>query len=324
MKLQTVLGAAGFVGGVGGLALFNERLKERDDPPRLGGEEQRYRWRGGKLAYQVAGKSDAPPLLLVHGLYTGASSYEFRKNFFELAEDFRVYALDLLGCGLSDKPRRRYTPEDIGAQVEDFLREEISRLAHLTASSLSAALVMPVAVRNPRLFKRLVFICPTGLGGSLDRSSGRLGDLVYALFSTPILGDSLYHAIISRRGIRYYLASIAYHDPKFVTNALVEDYYGASHGPGAKYVSTAFVSGKLNLGVARYFPRIPHKVLIAWGQEARATPVSEINNFITKNPRAEPRIFRDAALLPHDERAVTFNEEIKKFFFDETRRKTGP
>ena len=57
---------------------------------------------------------------------------------------------------------------------------------------------------------------------------------------------------------------------------------------------------------------------------ARAMPVSEINNFITKNPRAEPRIFRDAALLPHDERAVTFNEEIKKFFFDETRRKTGP
>jgi pimeloyl-ACP methyl ester carboxylesterase len=321
MRLRTALGIASFVGG---LAVLNERLKERDDSPRLGAEERRYQWRGGNLAYQVAGKPDAPPLLLVHGIYAGASSYEFRKNFFELAEDFRVYALDLLGCGSSDKPRWRYAPEDIGAQVEDFLREEISRPAHLVASSLSAALVMPVAVRSPRLFKRLVFICPTGLGGSLDRPSGRLGDLIYALLRLPILGDSLYHAIVSRRGIRYYLENMAYHDPEFVTDTLIEDYYGATHGPGAKYLPIAFISGKLNLGVSGYFPRIPHKVLVAWGQEAKATPVKEIKNFITKNPRSEPRIFRDAALLPHDERAATFNEEVKKFLFVGTRRKARP
>ena len=303
---------------------MNERLKERGDPPRLGGEERRYRWRvGEKLAYQVAGEPGAPPLLLVHGIYAGASSYEFRKNFLALAEDFRVYALDLLGCGLSDKPRRRYGPEDIGAQVEDFLREEISHPAHLVASSLSAALVMPVAVKSPRLFKRLVFICPTGLG-SLDQPSGLLGDLIHALFRAPVLGDSLYHAIVSRRGIRYYLERVAYHDPKFVTAALVEDYYGASHEPGAKYLPAAFVSGKLNLGVADYLPRIPHKILVAWGQEAKTTPVAELSNFIRKNPRTEPRIFRDAALLPHDERAGTFNEEVKRFLLSGTRRKAEP
>ena len=218
MRLRTALGIASFVGG---LAVLNKRLKERDDPPRLGGEERRYQWWGGNLAYQVAGQPDAPPLLLVHGLYAGASSCEFRKNFFELAEDFRVYALDLLGCGWSDKPRRRYAPEDIGAQVEDFSREELARPAHLVASSLSAALVMPIAVRSPRLFKRLVFICPTGLGGSLDRPSGRLGDLIYALLRLPILGDSLYHAIGSRRGIRYHLENMVYHDPKFVTDTLI-------------------------------------------------------------------------------------------------------
>jgi pimeloyl-ACP methyl ester carboxylesterase len=314
--LRTVLGTAGFIGG---LAVLNERLKERGDPPRLGGEERCYRWRGGELAYQVAGSPEAPPLLLVHGIYAGASSYEFRKNFAELSKSFRVHTLDLLGCGLSDKPRRRYGPEDIGAQVEDFVREEVSGRVHLIASSLSAALVMPVAVRSPRLFKRLVFICPTGLG-SLNRPSGLLGDLIYGLSRAPVLGDTLYHAISSRQGIRYYLENMVYYDPKFVTDSLVEDYYGASHGPRSKYLPTAFISGKLNLGVAGYFPRIPHKVLIAWGQEARTTPVAQINNFLRINPRSEPRIFRDAGLLPHDERADTFNEEVRAFLLGEPSR----
>ena len=305
----------GAVGVLAGLALSNRRLEKVGEPTRLaGGEERRYPWRGGEqLAYRVAGGPGARPLLLVHGIYAGASSYEFRRNFLELAEDFRVYALDLLGCGLSDRPRRRYEPEDIAAQVEDFAREEIGSPAHLISSSLSAALLVPVAVRSPRLFKRLILICPTGLGGSLDRPSGRLGDTIHGLFRTPVLGDSLYHAIVSRRGIRYYLGNMAYQDPKSVTNELVEDYYRTSHQPGAKHFPAAFVSGKLNLGLADHWPKVPHKTLIAWGQEARTTPVSQAQRFIRTNPRSELKIFRDAALLPHDERATTFNEEAKKF-----------
>ena len=322
MRLRTVV-----VGAVGtflaGLTVFNRALTKVGEPARLvGGEEQRYSWRGGKqLAYRVAGEPGARPLLLVHGVYAGASSYEFRKNFLELAEDFRVYALDLLGCGLSDRPHRSYEPEDITAQIEDFAREEIGAPTYLISSSLSAALLVPAAVRSPRLFRRLILICPTGLGGSLDRPSGRLGAAIHGLFRTPVLGDSLYHTIVSRRGIRYYLANMAYHNPKFVTDELVEDYYRTSHQPGAKHFPAAFVSGKLNLGLADRWPKVPHKTLIAWGQQARTTPVSQARGFIRTNPRAELKIFRDAALLPHDERAATFNEEARKFLLGETRRK---
>ncbi len=322
MRLRTL--GLGVAGSVGGLAALNRRLKKVGEPARLaGGEERRYYWRGWKLAYRVAGEPQAPPVLLVHGVYAGASSYEFRKNFLELAEDFRVYALDLLGCGLSERPRRRYGPEDVAAQVEDFAREEIGVQTHLISSSLSAALVVPAAVRSPRLFKKLVLICPTGLGGSLDQPSGRLGEAIYNLFRAPVLGDSLYHAIVSRRGIRYYLGSIAYHDPMFITEGLVEDYYRTSHQPGAKYFPAAFVSGKLNLGLEDLWSRVPHKTLIAWGQEACTTPVSQAQQFTRRNPRAVLKVFRDAALLPHDERAGTFNEEAKKFLLGNAGGKTA-
>ena len=310
MKLRVALLAIGGIGG--GLALYNRRLERGGGrlPNRLGGEVRYFRWRDGDLAYSVAGEGE--PLLLVHGVYAGASSLEFRKNFRELSRSFRVYALDLLGCGMSERPVRRYEPEDVALQVEDFVREEIGDTVHLVASSLAAALVIPAVVRSPRLFSKLALICPTGYG-TLDRPSGRLGDMIYGLFLTPVLGNALYHAIVSRWGIRYYLRRMAYHDADLVTEELVEDYYKMSHQPGARYFPAAFASGKLNLGVAGLWPRVPHGGLICWGLEARAAPVGEAQRFLENNPRSEPRIFKDAALLPHDERAGTFNEELKTF-----------
>ncbi len=305
-------------GAAGALVLVNRRLRRSGGLPEndLGGEARRYGWKGGDLAYSVAGEGE--PLLLVHGVYAGASSFEFRKNFEELSRSFRVYALDLLGCGGSDRPRRRYEPEDVTAQIEDFVREEIGAPAHLIASSLSATLAMPAAVRNPHLFKRLVLICPTGYG-TLDRASGLLGGGIQALFLAPIIGDTLYHAIVSKRGIRYYLQRIAYHDPSFVTDELIESYHRAAHAPGAKYFPAAFVSGKLNLGAAEFWPRVPQRAMICWGKEATITPVYQAGVFVQRNPRSEPRVFRDTALLPHDERARDFNREARNFLQSSSR-----
>jgi pimeloyl-ACP methyl ester carboxylesterase len=310
MKLRTALLTVGGMGA--GLALYNRRLERSGGRPpnRLGGEVRSYRWRGGDLAYAVAGEGE--PLLLLHGVYAGASSYEFRKNFEELSQDFRVYALDLLGCGMSERPSRRYGPEDVASQVEDFVREEIGEGVHLVASSLSAALLVPAAVRSPRLFRKLVLICPTGYG-TLDRPSGRLGDVIYSFFLAPVVGNTLYHAVVSRWGIRYYLESMAYHESDLVTEGLVADYYRTSHQRGARYFPAAFISGKLNLGVADLWPRVPQRTLICWGLEARTAPVREAQRFVQHNPRSEQRIFKDAGLLPHDERAPTFNEEVKAF-----------
>lgn len=309
MKLKSILAAGGVLAG---LAALNKRLERSGGEPvnALGGETRYYGWNGYDLAYSVAGEGE--PLLMVHGVYAGASSFEFRKNFDELSQNFRVYALDLLGCGLSERPRRRYEPEELTSQIEDFARQKIGAPAHLVASSLTAALSMPAAIRSPKLFEKLVFICPTGYS-TLGERSGRLGDFIYGLFRTPVLGDSLYHAIVSRRGIGFYLGRMSYHDPKFVTEELVDSYYRTSHQPGAKYFPAAFASGKLNQGVADFWPRIPHKTLVCWGKEATTSPAYEIEDFVQRNPRSEPRIFKDASLLPHDERAETFNEQVRGF-----------
>jgi pimeloyl-ACP methyl ester carboxylesterase len=58
---------------------------------------------------------------------------------------------------------------------------------------------------------------------------------------------------------------------------------------------------------------VPQKVLVAWGQEAGTVPLDRALRFLSANPRAETKVFRGSALLPHDERAETFNEEVMRF-----------
>jgi len=61
----------------------------------IGGEGRFWPWREGDLFFTRQGQGK-PPIVLLHGIYTGASCYEWRKNFDALSEHFTVYALDLV------------------------------------------------------------------------------------------------------------------------------------------------------------------------------------------------------------------------------------
>lgn len=80
-------------------------------------ENQIYNWRGYNIRYQVSGPEDADhTLLLVHGLFvnsdhwrrmlTGLNDSDQDDDSDGDGKTYRVYALDLLGSGWSDKPSR--------------------------------------------------------------------------------------------------------------------------------------------------------------------------------------------------------------------------
>src|SRR5436189_6320553 len=106
MKLTGKILTTGLVvGGVLGTITVANKLTESmagELDTVLTGEERRYPWKYGDLFYKVQGARNAKPLVLIHSLSPGASSYEWHKNVDALAEQFRVYTPDLLGFGLSD------------------------------------------------------------------------------------------------------------------------------------------------------------------------------------------------------------------------------
>jgi pimeloyl-ACP methyl ester carboxylesterase len=78
--------------------------------PATGLPNRFYIWKNGQnIRYQstasdVVTPSSTTPILLVHGLFTNSDHWRRTLNFFKSSEQYTAYAIDLYGCGYSDKP----------------------------------------------------------------------------------------------------------------------------------------------------------------------------------------------------------------------------
>jgi pimeloyl-ACP methyl ester carboxylesterase len=304
MKGLLVAGAAG--GAVVGLEAYNRAavIPRPELEPQLPVTPATWRWRFGDVAVYEAGEPSSPPLLLLHGHHAAASAAEMRRPFERLAGRFHVYAPDLLGYGLSDRPDIEYEPQIYIELIEDILREVVQQPASVVASSLTSAYAIEAAFSSPEWISALVLVCPTGVRRLLEQSGP--GRAIERLLRLPVLGQGLYNGIASRPSIRYFLEAQTYFDATLVTDNMVEQFYRTAHVPGARYAPGAFVSGKLYWDASEAWSRLEQRVLLVWGKEARLTPVTDAAAFLATNPGAELEEIGAAGILPHDEQPEQF------------------
>ena len=296
------IAALATAGGIGFLALANRIAEATAGEPYsvLEGEHGRYTWTRGGISYTVRGRGE--PLMLIHGVYAGASSFEFRRVFAQLAEHHRVYAFDLLGFGLSDRPRIVYTPDLYVALIQDFARQVVGAMDHpvqVIASTLGAAFTVRAAAERPDLFDRLALIQPTGIQDLASDPEDSSHVFWRAVLRSPLLGQSMYNAIASRPSIRYYLRSI-YENREEVSDDLIDYYYTLAHQPNARYAPASFIAGALDTPVDEEYMRLAMPILLLWGKNARFTPLEHARAFRQLNPRTDLRVF-DCGGLPQDE-----------------------
>ncbi|HLH74514.1 MAG TPA: alpha/beta fold hydrolase [Chloroflexota bacterium] len=312
-RLTTMLGLV--FGALAGLGAYNTWLSWQAGPleSSLPGTSRFFHWLRDKQVFNVFYKFDGEgtSVVLIHGIDAGASSYEMRRLFEMLRQDHRVYALDLLGFGLSDRPARSYTAKDYIDLIEAFLRQIVEQPAAIVASSLSAAYAVEVAARAPDLVRSLVLICPTGLERLADPPAG-WQKVLGIILRLPIVGSAVYNALVSRASLRYFLAERTYADPKRVTNEMIDDYYRTTHQDGARYAPAAFVAGALNQSIRETYPTLTQPVTVVWGRSAKVTPVSDSNLFLHVNPNTKLEILGNAGLLPHDERPEEFAKIVRR------------
>ena len=234
-----------------------------------------------------------------------------REPFARFSDEYHVFAPDLLGYGLSDRPDIVYNAQLYIEFIEDILREVVQRPAVVVASSLTSAYVIEAALANPEWITCLVLICPTGVRRLLAQSAP--GKAIEGLLKLPVLGQAAYNGIASRPSIRYFLEAQTYFDATLVTDQLVSDYYRTAHVPGARYAPSAFVSGKLYWDASEAWSRLEQRVLLVWGKEAKITPPGDAAAFLATNPNAELEEIGAASLLPHDEQPEQFANVVKEW-----------
>jgi pimeloyl-ACP methyl ester carboxylesterase len=292
------------------------RAKALGNP--LGGEGRFWPGPYGDLFYARQGKGR--PVLLLHGIHTGASSYEWRKNYDALSEHFNVWALDWLGYGLSDKPRIRYTSAVYIEQLTQFVREVIKEPCTIVASSLGGAYAIQAAHDLPSLVTDLILVEPTGMRRRASVPDG-VTEAIYQTLRAPWLGTTLHNLIASVPVLRGYLMNRVYFDPSYVDTAMIDQFSAASHQYGSQNAPPAFIAGLLNHSVAGVFPRLEQRNLrLVWGREAVITPLSDAEAFLAANGHAELTIFDKSGMTPQDEQAQAFNRLVIELLADDAPR----
>lgn len=134
---------------------------------------------GYRRAFRIAGSG--PALLLIHGI--GDNSTTWTPVHSRLAQRFTVIAPDLLGHGLSDKPRADYSVAAYANGMRDLLSVLDVDKVTVVGHSLGGGVAMQFAYQFPQLLERLILV---GAGGVT-----RDVNIALRFASLPVGGEAL-------------------------------------------------------------------------------------------------------------------------------------
>jgi pimeloyl-ACP methyl ester carboxylesterase len=239
------------------------------------------------------------PIVLVHGI--GDSALTWALVMRRLARGHDVYALDLLGHGLSGLPTGRTyaTIEEQAATVEGFIRQVVGRPALVVGNSLGGMLAVRVAWSASELVRGVVLLDPGGapLQGraSYDAFFAKISDSSLATayrVSGEIIGS------VPRIALVPVLRSLQ----RMFQRPVILDAYGASD-------DSVFLS-------AESLRRLPVPGALIWGVRDHFLPEGSFA-FFDENMSDVPKLLlRRCGHLPQRERPLSVIRFVRSFIAD--------
>lgn len=152
---------------------------------------------GDVLRYVDVG--DGPPVVLVHGLLGSSESWGSQID--RLSEDFRVIAVDLYGCGASDKFKGDYSLSAHAATLRDLLDHLGIQSAAFVGHSYGGGVCMQMVYLFPERVERLCLVSSGGLGPEVSMLL-RAASLPGSELVLPVLASSTLRRILGGVGKR--------------------------------------------------------------------------------------------------------------------------
>ncbi|HWN09810.1 MAG TPA: alpha/beta hydrolase [Pyrinomonadaceae bacterium] len=267
---------------------------------------------GVRVHYQEAGRSDAPPMILIHGF--ASSNLVWSKVLLELAAaGFRVIAPDLPGYGYSGKPRDLdYTIASQARIIIGLLEQLGIERAAIVGSSYGGAVAATIALDHPELVEKLVLV-----GAVTNNKPTRY--LLMRLFGSPIIGDVISPLLVgSRRLLRSRMKRV-YDRHEWV---LDERRVNARHLPLQTRGTHRAIIRTVRRWDADRVSRDAHLInlptLVLWGDADREVPLEHGEELQEKLPNSQMFVFRECGHLPHEEYPEAFTKVVTEFLSDIT------
>ncbi|MDF0554761.1 alpha/beta fold hydrolase [Kamptonema sp. UHCC 0994] len=270
-------------------------------------------WKGHKIQYTVRGTGR--PLVLIHGF--GASIGHWRNNIPTIADGgYRVFAIDLLGFGASDKPNLDYSLELWQEMVKDFWAEHIQEPTVFVGNSIGALLSLMIVANHPEITAGGVLInCAGGLNHrphELNLPLRTAIGIFTNIVRSPAFGPFFFDRIREKNRIRRTLRQV-YTDPAAITEELVEILYTPSCDRGAQQVFASILGAPPGPEPAELLPKVKYPLLVIWGADDPWTPVTGAKIYQELSAIGKPIKFISipkTGHCPHDERPTEVNSLI--------------
>jgi pimeloyl-ACP methyl ester carboxylesterase len=215
---------------------------------------------GQTIFYTV--KGEGKPLVLIHGY--GAGMWVWEKQIEVLSQSCRVYALDVIGHGFSDRPKIPYTPETYIHFLRDFMDGVRIEKATLIGNSMGGGIAWAMAILFPERVDQLILIdcVPPDV---LDQVRNESFRALVAIKDIPILP---YLVILARNknSIRWILLECV-SNIKLITPEVLNRQYELSKIKGTTWVLySTFRHARKALELKDRFSSIHHPTLFIWGE----------------------------------------------------------
>jgi pimeloyl-ACP methyl ester carboxylesterase len=268
--------------------------------------------------YWMAGSG--PPLMLIHGFM--GYSFSWRFNMEALSRHFSVYAMDLPGCGFSQRPQvSECSLRDDAEGVLRFMEELGIENADIVGSSRGGGLSMimaATAARSNRLqrIRRLVLVSPINPWSSH-------GKVLTRLLATTLGGLYVVHVQPRMRVIakRYFKA--LYGDAARIAPGTFEGYIAGVDAPGSfEHLLRILRSWHEDLAAIgeslAEISAIP--TLLLWGSRDRAVYPSSIHQLQRHLKNSALVMFQGAGHMPYEEVPDEFNRVLRDFLLHDAPR----
>ena len=282
-----------------GVALINKMMSMHAISKNLLEKEaaKEFEWRFGNIKYRKKGHGN--PVLLVHSLDVAASSEEWFRIRDKLAESHTVYSIDLLGCGLSEKPFMTYTNHIFAQLICDFIKVIIGKRTTVISSGNSSAFVISACDNDSTLFEKIILVSPE----NLDKGQlipGKRARTYKAILSMSVLGNLLYNIAVFRWNIRYNIRSDFYRKDRFTKDILDKCYEAAHRGLSPRSLYSSIVCFYTKKNIKFELSQINNSIVIFEGKHNKEA-LKVLREYMKVNPAVETVIIDDSNKYPHIE-----------------------
>ncbi len=262
---------------------------------------------GNTIFYAV--KGEGMPILLLHGY--GAGMWVWEKQIDPLSQFYRVYALDLIGHGFSDRPKISYRPETYINFLKDFMDCVGIEKAIIIGNSMGGGLAWAMAGLFPERVEKLILInaVPPDVLKQVNNESFKA---LVAIKDIPLL-PYLIIASRNRNSIRWILNDCVY-NIKLITPEIIKRQYKLSKIKGSTWVLySTFKNARDGIRLKDCLKRIYQPTLLIWGDRDRVLPISIGKYLHQVIPNSRLLVIENGAHIPMWENSEEVNQAILSF-----------